>query len=322
MEVFVPRSSGLSPRDPWVKKWVVAARLPFLTASVMPVLATVAAAWKADGTLRFGLAGLALLGIALIHAGANLANDYFDHQSGADAANHFSTPFSGGSRVIQEGIISPQAIVTAAAICSAAGAVCGLILWSYTTGHVLLGIGAVGIAAGWFYTAPPLKLAHRGLGELATMLCFGVLPALGTEWVLRGRLSLQVSWVGLPAGLLVAAILLINEFPDVAADASAGKRTLVVRLGPRRAVVAYGLLLAAAYASVAVGVLLGWMPLLAGLVALVLPLSWKILRILRGNYAEVGGLVPGMAATVLQQLLFLLILSGAFLAQLGLGGGR
>ncbi len=322
MGPFVPRSSGLTASDPWVKKWVVAARLPFLTASVMPVLATVAAAWQADGALPFGLAGLALLGIALIHAGANLANDYFDHQSGADAANRFSTPFSGGSRVIQEGVVDPRAVVAAAALCTAAGAACGVALWLHTRGPVLLAIGAAGIAGGWFYTAPPLKLAHRGLGELATMLCFGVLPALGTEWALRGRLTAQVSWVGLPAGLLVAAILFINEFPDVAADASAGKRTLVVRLGPRRAVAAYGLLLVAIYASVAVGVLLGWMPPLAGLVALVAPLSWKILRILRRNYADVGGLVPGMAATVLQQLLFLLILTAAYLAQLGLWGAR
>ena len=318
MEAFAPRSSGLRPSDPWVKKWVVAARLPFLLASVMPVLATAAAAWRADGALRLGLAALALLGIALIHAGANLANDYFDHRSGADAANRFSTPFSGGSRVIQEGIVSPRAVVTAALVCTAAGAGCGVVLWLHTRGHVLLAIGAAGIALGWFYTAPPLRLVHRGLGELATMACFGALPALGTEWVLRGRLSPEVSWVGVPAGLLVAAILLINEFPDVDADAAAGKRTLVVRLGARRAVAAYGLLLVATYGSVAVGVLLGWMPPAAGIVVFVAPLSWRILAIIRANYADVKGLVPGMAATVLQQVLFLLLLAGACAADLGL----
>lgn len=322
MEVFTPRSSGLRPGDPWAKKWFVAARLPFLTASVMPVLAAAAAAWRADGRLPFSLAGLALLGIALIHAGANLANDYFDHLSGADASNRFSTPFSGGSRVIQEGIVAPRAIVGAAALCTAAGAACGLVLWLHRPGPVLPAIGAAGIAAGWFYTAPPLRLAHRGLGEVATMLCFGLLPALGTEWVLRGRLTAQVSWVGVPAGLLVAAILFINEFPDLAADASAGKRTLVVRLGARRAVAAFAALLGLVYASVALGVALGWMPPLAATVALLAPLSWRIVRILRANYASVGGLVPGMAATILQQLLFVLILTGAYLAHLALEGGR
>jgi len=322
MEAFTPRSSGLRPGDPWAKKWAVTARLPFLTASVTPVLATAAAAWRTDGTLAVGLAGLALLGIAFIHAGANLANDYFDHLSGADAANRFSTPFSGGSRVIQEGVVSPRAVVAAAAACTAAGAACGFVLWLSTRGYVLLGIGALGIAIGWFYTAPPLRLVHRGLGELTTMLAFGVLPALGTEWVLRGRLTPHVSWVGLPAGLLVAAILWINEFPDVGADASAGKRTLVVRLGPRRAIAAYGLLLAATYASVAVGVLLGWMPALAGSVALVAPLSWRILRVLRASYADVRALLPGMAATILQQVVFLLILAGAAAADAGLAAWR
>ncbi|HUT32001.1 MAG TPA: prenyltransferase [Planctomycetota bacterium] len=318
MEAFTPRATGLLPSDPWLKKWVVAARLPFLTASVMPVLATAAAAWRADGSLSLGLAGLALVGIALIHAGANLSNDYFDHRSGADGANRFSTPFSGGSRVIQEGVVSPRAIVTAAAVCTAAGAACGIWLWLHTPGHVLLVIGGVGIATSWFYTAPPLRLVHRGVGELATMMGFGVLPALGTEWVLRGRLTLEVSWVGLPAGLLVAAILLINEFPDREADAAAGKRTLVVRLGPRRAVAAYALVLAATYGAVGVGVLARWMPPLAGLVVVVLPLSWRILRVLRANYADVGGLLPGMSATILQQMLFLLILTAACLAALAL----
>jgi len=320
MEAFTPRATGLSPGDPWVKKWVVAARLPFLTASVMPVLATAAAVWRADGAVPLGLAGLTLLGIALIHAGANLANDFFDHWSGADAANRYSTPFSGGSRVIQEGVVSPRAIVTAAALCTAAGAACGVALWLGRPGPVLPAVGAAGIALSWFYTAPPLRLAHRGVGELATMLCFGPLPALGTEWVLRGQLSAAVSWAGVPAGLLVAAILLINEFPDVGADGSAGKRTLVVRLGPRRAVAAYGLLLLATYASVGVGVALGWMPPLAGLVACVAPLSWRILRVLRANYADVGGLVPGMAATILQQVLFLLLLAAAYLGDLALRG--
>jgi 1,4-dihydroxy-2-naphthoate octaprenyltransferase len=91
-----------------------------------------------------------------------------------------------------------------------------------------------------------------------------------------------------------------------------------VRLGPRRAIAAYGLLLAATYASVGVGVLLGWMPALAGLVVLIAPLSWRIMRVLRANYADVGGLLPGMAATILQQVLFLLILAVACAADAGL----
>lgn len=315
-------SARVSPSDPLLKKWAVACRLPFLTASVLPVLATIAAVWRLDRSVNVLHAVLAAVGIAFVHLGANLANDYFDHLSGNDAGNRFPTPFSGGSRVIQEGVINPRAILVAAVACSAVGSACGAYLWRHSPGHTLLAIGLVGLALGWLYVGPPVKLAFHGLGEVATLLGFGVLPAMGTEWALRGQLTLQGSWVGLPAGLLVALILLINEFPDAEADAAVGKRTLVVRLGPRRAVRVYGVGLLLVYGAVGAGVLMGWMPALAGVVVLVAPLSWRALRILRASYADVPGLLPGMAATILQQALFLLLLAGASLADLGLQAAR
>ena len=316
--VAIPTPSGLSPHDGLVRKWAVAARLPFLTASVLPAVAGTAGAWRAEGALRAGLAALAIVGVALIQAGANLANDYFDHRSGADAANRAVTPFSGGSRVIQEGILSPRAVVAAAALCLAAGAACGIVLWRLTPGHTLLAIGLAGMAIAWFYTAPPVRLAHRGLGELGIFVAFGLLPVLGVEWVQRGRLTAEVGWLGVPAGLLVAAILLVNEFPDAAADAAAGKRHLVVRLGRARAVVLYELLVVGAYASVAAAVVLGWLPLLACVVGLVAPLSWRAVRVLRAHHREVAAMVPAQAATIAQQALFLVLLTGACLADMGL----
>ena len=317
-DVPIPTPSGLSPADPWPRKWAVAARLPFLTACVMPALAATAACWRVQGFLRPWLALLAIVGVALIHAGMNLANDYFDHRSGADASNRAPTPFSGGSRVIQEGIVSARAVLVAALGSLAAGSACGIVLWLHTPGYALLAIGVAGLAIGWFYTSPPVRLVHRGLGEVAVGAAFGVLPVLGVEVVQRGRFSLEVAWLGLPAGILVSAILLANEFPDVEADAAAGKRTLVVRLGRRGAVAVYELFLFIAYGSVAAGVAMGWMPPLACVVALVAPLSWKAVRVLRAHPAEVRALLPAMAATIGQQAAFLLLLTGAYLADLAL----
>ncbi len=322
-EVPIPTPSGLSPGDPWLKKWVVAARVPFLTASVLPVVASVAACWRLEHAIGhaidFGHALLAIFGIAFVHLGVNLSNDYYDHLSGTDVVNRVPTPFSGGSRVIQEGIVSPRAVLVAALACYAAGAACGIYLSLCSpAGYTLLLIGLAGVTVGWFYTAPPLKLAHRGVGEAATALGFGVLPAMGTEWVLRGRISFEGSWVGLPAGLLVALILLINEFPDLEADAAVGKRTLVVRLGQRRAAMVYVAALLVAYASVGAGVVLGWMPPQAAVVVLAAPLSWRVVRQLRAGYADVRALLPAMAGTILQQALFLLLLAGACVADLAL----
>ena len=313
-DVPIPTPSGLSASDPLLKKWLVAARAPFFSACVMPVAVTLAACWRADGSLRLWQAVLTLLGIVLIHAGANMANDYFDHRSGADPGNRQSTPFSGGSRVIQDGVLAPRAVLAGAAACSVAGIGCGLVLWLASRGHLLLAIGVVGMALAWEYTGPPLRLAHRGIGEVAVGVSFGILPALGTEWVQRGALTLGVSWVGVPAGLLVAAILVINEFPDAAADAAAGKRTLVVRLGMRGAVAAYELLVLGAYAAVGVGIAAGWLPPLAAVVLAVAPLSWRAVRVLRAHCTDVRAMLPAMTATIAQQALFLLLLTGALLA--------
>ena len=317
-ETPIPTPSGLSPDDNIVKKWLVAARLPFLTASVMPALAATAACLWAEGSVRWGLAALSVGGVAVIQAGANLANDYFDHLSGTDPANRHATHFSGGSRVIQEGILSARAILAAALLCLAAGAACGVYLWLATPGHTLLWIGLAGVAIGWFYTAPPLRLSHHGLGELSIFLAFGVLPVMGVEWVQRGLLTLEIGWAGVPAGLLVAAILVVNEFPDVEADAAAGKRHLVVRLGRRRAVALYEVLVLGAYAAVAAGVVLGWMPVYACAVVAVAPLSWRAVRVLRAHHNDVRAMLPAQAATIAQQAIFLLLLAGAYLLDLAL----
>lgn len=322
MEAALLPAQRLLPSDPWLKKWAVACRLPFLTASVLPVLATIAAVWRLDGHVNVVHALLAVIGIAFVHLSANLSNDYFDHLSGNDEVNRLPTAFSGGSRVIQEGIVTPRSMLIAAVACSAVGVACGIYLWLRTPGHVLLGIGLVGVGIAWLYVGPPVKFAHHGYGELATMLGFGVLPAMGTEWALRGQVTPEGSWVGVPAGLLVALILLINEFPDSEADAAVGKRTLVVRLGPRRAVWLYTGLLLAVYGAVAAGVLLGWMPWPAAATVGLAPLSAYIVRQIRVHYAEPRALVPAMAATIAQQVLFLAILSGACLSALALGLGR
>ncbi len=310
-------ASGLKGGDPWLRKWVVAARVPFLPCGVLPVLVGTAAAWHAEGRLHPWLALLALAGIALIHAGVNLANDYFDHQSGTDLANRSLTPFSGGSRVIQEGIVSARVMLRASLVCFAAGSACGLALWRLTGSNALLAIGAFGLLLGWGYTAPPLRLSHRGLGELAVWVGFA-LPVLGAECVQRGGLSLEVSWLGVPAGILVAACLVANEFPDMAADASVGKRTLVVRLGRRRAVFVYLFIEAILYGSVAAGIVAGWLPWLAGFVVLAAPLSLRAIRVLLRHYDDLPALVPAMAATVGQQAAFLLLLTTAYLVSLAL----
>jgi 1,4-dihydroxy-2-naphthoate octaprenyltransferase len=114
----------------------------------------------------------------------------------------------------------------------------------------VLGLGLLGVAAAYFYNAPPVRLSYHGLGEIAVGICYGPLIVCGTYLVQRGTIAPSVIAVSLPLGLLITAFLWMNELPDRRADESTGKRTLVVRLGARRATVVFGGILAAAFALV------------------------------------------------------------------------
>jgi len=210
-------------------------RAAFLPASAVSVLLGCAWAWHRTGTLNGGSALSTLLGVLALHAGANTANDYFDHRSGADAGNTgFIHPFSGGSRLIQQGLLTPRAVLGLAGACLALGAAVGIGL-ALRGGWPVAGLGLAGLAGGFFYSAPPVRLASRGWGEPAVALLFGILPAQGAYRIQAGSFSAGLAILSLAPSLLILLVLLINEFPDAAADAAAGKRTWVVRLGRKRA---------------------------------------------------------------------------------------
>ena len=216
-----------------------ATRPAFLTASLLPVLSGIALAWGMSGQINFGLALLTLLNIALIHSGANVLNDYFDARNGTDAANTQRIfPFSGGSRFIQNGVLSQQETLRLGLVLMGSGALLGL-AFTAVSGLFILWLGLLGGLLAIFYSAPPC-LACRGLGDLVIATCFGVLPVLGTVYIQTGSMAAEAIWAGAIIGCFVAAILWINSIPDIEADRSAGKMTLPVRLGSQRA--PYGLI--------------------------------------------------------------------------------
>lgn len=206
-------------------------RRGFLMITPPPVLlGALASAWTLGRVPDLGAVAAALAGALLIHAGTNLANEYWDHVSGTDDANLHRTPFSGGTRAIQEGLVDPGAVHRAAGLFFLAGLVVFAVL-DRRGAPGLLPLALAGAAAGYFYTAPPLALAYRGLGELAVGLNFGpMLAASGS--LAAGGTVVPAALVG--GGLLMlgsVAVLLVNEVPDVTADRGAGKLHLVVRLG-------------------------------------------------------------------------------------------
>lgn len=257
-------------------------RAPFFTGTIVPAVFGAFYARWAGAPFSWPLFGLTVAGTVLVHAGLNMANDYFDHRSGNDDLT-VATPVSGGSKVIQEGLLSPRQVLIAALACTAVGALVGLYLNFVTGGVVILLVGLVGLVLAWFYAAPPLKLGHRrGLGEVACLLGCGPVIALGAYFVQARALSWPALAASMPIGVLMMLVLFINEFQDRSADSAVGKNTLVVTLGPTRSAVLLATLLAANYVLIAAlagsGTLPGaacWLLLTVPLAALAATRAWR-----------------------------------------------
>src|SRR4030042_1832698 len=230
----------------------LASRPKFLTASAAPVLVGTALAFAATGAFSLQLFVLALLATMFLHSGANIANDYFDHTSRNDWLNKNPTPFSGGRRYIQDGILSPKATLILALTALTIGAGLGIYIVYLTRSIFILILGLIGLLGGFFYTAPPLRLGYRCLGEPAIALLFGILPVYGSFSLQTQAIDIIPLAPAVIVGILIFLVILINEFPDVAADAAVNKRTLVVRFGASASVWIYQIMLSASYPIAAI----------------------------------------------------------------------
>lgn len=284
-----------------VFKWLVVTRAPFLSATVVAVLTGAAAVFATTGALPWGLLGLTLLGTMLLHLFANTANDYYDWKSGTDQANtEYIVPFTGGSRSIELGLITPAGLfrlsLTLLIASVAVGALLIALQPSAAVGIAVVGLLGAGI--GFFYTAPPLRLAARkGLGEVFLGLAFGPLLTLGTATVLVGQLEWIYALYGLVPGLLTTAILWINEFPDIEGDRATGKLNLVATLGWESARAGYVVLVGGAGATVVGLYIAGLAPIWALAALLATPLAIRAARILYSTRVP-AALRPACAATI------------------------
>ncbi|MBI2862566.1 MAG: 1,4-dihydroxy-2-naphthoate octaprenyltransferase [Chloroflexi bacterium] len=294
------------------RSWALEVRAPFLTAAMVPVLLGTAIAWAQTGTFLWGYFLLALLAGLLFQAGTNVMNDYFDHSSRNDEVNQeFVRPFSGGSRIIQLGLLTPLEVLIGSILLFLLASLIGLYL-AWERGPIVLLLGLMGIVSAVFYTGPPLNWASRGVGELVVGLNFGPLMTLGAYYVQAQNFGWVPILASIPVGLLIAAVLYINEFPDYAADAATGKRTLVVRLGRARAAVGYIAVMAAAYLVIVIGAATGALPLAAFLGLLTLPLALQSIRYASRFYAKPLDLAPANALTIIAHLALGLLLTLAY----------
>ena len=226
-----PQNNVIQSNDPEIKKYLLATRPMFLTASALPVLLGSAIGYHASGQLDAIAFVLALFSVMLAHAAINVLNDVYDELNGTDRFNEERiSPFTGGSRFIQDEILNLGQMRRWGYLLLAMSAVLGVALVMHK-GYMVLAFGIMGVFLGVAYSAPPLKLASRGIGESAVGIGFGVIPVVGAAWLQTGNFSWEALLLSIPVSIWVANILLINEVPDCAADGKAGKNTLVVKFG-------------------------------------------------------------------------------------------
>lgn len=249
------------------------ARAPFLALPVTLVVLGSAAATVSSG-FDAGAAALAFVGLLSLHISVNARNEYRDYHSGVDFETD-PTPFSGGSKALPEGDLEPVAAKWTALATAGIGAIIGG-YFLVEVGLILLPFVVIGALSVLFYTS---HLARYGMGELFAGLGLGGLPVMGTALVQVGEITPPMVVAAVPATLLTFNLLLLNEFPDQAADKVGGRKNLVHRLGRTRAAILYAVVALAVPGSIVAGWLAGTLPLWAilGLVPslfLVRPFRW------------------------------------------------
>ncbi|MBC8183165.1 1,4-dihydroxy-2-naphthoate octaprenyltransferase [candidate division KSB1 bacterium] len=295
-----------------VKLYLMELRAPFFTATIVPILLGTAIAYNLNSAFNWSYFLLTLLGGLLLHGGSNVINDYFDHKSNNDELNkEFVRPFTGGSRMIQEKLLTPKEVLVEAIVCLVLGSAIGIYL-TIKIGWVILAIGIFGVFSAVFYVDPKVKLVSRGIGELFIGLNFGIAMTLGAYYVQTGLFSWIPIIASIPVAILIAALLYINEFQDAKADEAVGKNHLVIRLGKKRAVTGYVLLMIATYLAVVIGVVTDSLPPITLIALLTMPIAFKAIKVAQENYEDSAKLVPANVSTILNHLLTGLLLIVSF----------
>ncbi|REK08831.1 MAG: 1,4-dihydroxy-2-naphthoate polyprenyltransferase [Actinobacteria bacterium] len=248
------------------RAWRTAARIHTLPAAVTPVFVGAGLAAH-DGVFRWDSMIWALLGALAIQVAANFANDVSDARRGADTEDRLGPP-----RMVTSGAITPRAMWMATGAAVAVSAIAGIAL-TVIAGPLILVIGVVSVIAMLGYVGGPIPYGYRGLGELFVFLFFGLVATVGSRYVHDSTAPLDAWLLGIPIGMLAAAILVANNYRDLDTDARANKRTLAVIIGPQRTRFLFAVLTYGAFPVIVVFAMAGWTPIATLFAAMWVPLA-------------------------------------------------
>ncbi|HEY5901614.1 MAG TPA: 1,4-dihydroxy-2-naphthoate polyprenyltransferase [Anaerolineales bacterium] len=283
------------------RAWGLAIRPKTLPAAASGVVMGCALAWR-DGKFQIGPALACLLAALLLQIGSNLANDVFDFERGTDTPERL-----GPTRVTLAGMLTPGQVKMGMVVVFGAAALLGLYL-AFVAGWPVIWIGLAAILAAVAYTGGPFPLGYHGLGEVFVFIFFGVAAVAGTYFVQAGSVTNAIWWMTVPPGLIVTAILIVNNLRDIENDSKGGKHTVAVRLGERNTRMEYLLCMLGAYVVIPVAAWLGLVPWFSLLAWGSLPLAIKSTRVVfqeRGRPLNAALAATGQTALVFSLLFWL-----------------
>jgi len=278
--------------------WWRAFRYHFVPSSFLPAILGGTVAWTQTGNIYRWFFFLVVLGVTLNHIALNMTDDYFDYRASVDQKNKkVMNPYAGGSGTLTSGEIKPSDMRFVFTSFYLLTMIIGLYLCVARTWWVLA-FGLFGMASSYFYTAPPIRYGYRGFGEISQLVNFSLTIGLGAYVVQTVSFSWEAFWVLLPLGLMMFAMIVINEIPDRKDDAAAGKNNLVVLLGVKKSVWIYAAAMIAAYLVILFTPVFHLTSYWIYLALFTLPWSARASVILKRKISDASRLAPANLLTI------------------------
>jgi 1,4-dihydroxy-2-naphthoate octaprenyltransferase len=274
------------------KIWWKASRYHFVPPSIFPVCIGAIVSWAVEESFSLWLFFLVLIAVVINHIALNMTDDYFDYKHSVDQLKPGEkNPYAGGSGTLTSGLIQPQSMLQFFTALYIITIVLGLYL-VFERGFPVLIFGLIGVFSSIFYTSPPVKFSHHGLGEIGLLINFGTILGLGSFFVQSQSITLEAFFATLPCGIMLFSMIIINEIPDIEDDKRAGKLTLVARYGVQAGIKLYIISWACTYSVITLGLLFSILPIFVVISFLPLPLTYRSIKILKRHYSDPKTMAP------------------------------
>ena len=223
-----------------LKGWIKLSRIPFHSVGILPFILGTLLACRINSAINMDIFALGVAGVMLIMLSTYHSGEYFDQRGDIISNRLHNNQFAGGARVLLTGAMSPLVPFWTSIVALIAAAAIGIYLqFILKTGPYTLFLGALGAFSGFFYSTPPVRLVKRGVGEIFIGFCYGWLAVASAYYIQAGTIIPIIHWMGIPIGLSIFNVILLNEFPDYEADKASDKKNLLFRTGKQNGSVLY-----------------------------------------------------------------------------------